>query len=167
MDALTGRILRGFLSVISGTMNCLLTGQHRGRGVFIGRPGGCRRRQKMKKKQGSRSIYKYNRRFWTAQSLAQTLESRVLLSATANSSPAQQQIAQIAQSMVEQPFVQVIKPTSGSVSPLATSPIGLTPSQVRGAYGLGQIGSSLITFGAVQGDGRGQTIAIIDAFDQP
>ncbi len=120
----------------------------------------------MKKKQGLRSILRSGYRPGAKASLAQALESRVLLSAAA-SSVTQQQIAQIAQTVVEQPFVQVVKPSSGSVSPLATSPVGLTPSQVRGAYGLGQVGSSLITFGAVQGDGTGQTIAIVDAFDQP
>jgi hypothetical protein len=48
-----------------------------------------------------------------------------------------------------------------------TSPIGLTPSQIRGAYGLGTYGSSPITFGSIQGDGSGQTIAIVDAYDDP
>ncbi len=46
-------------------------------------------------------------------------------------------------------------------------PTGLTPSQIRGAYGLGDYGSSPITFGSIQGDGSGQTIAIIDAYDDP
>ena len=39
---------------------------------------------------------------------------------------------------------------------------GLTPSQIRGAYGLDSI-----TFQDVQGDGAGQTIAIVDAYDDP
>jgi hypothetical protein len=43
---------------------------------------------------------------------------------------------------------------------------GLTPAEVRNAYGVG-----LITFGSsigpVAGDGTGQTIAIVDAFDDP
>ena len=39
---------------------------------------------------------------------------------------------------------------------------GLTPSQIRGAYGLDNI-----TFQGVQGDGAGQTIAIVDAYDDP
>jgi hypothetical protein len=42
-----------------------------------------------------------------------------------------------------------------------------TPDQMRGAYGLGPYGSSNIVFGGVQGDGSGQTIAIIDAYDDP
>ncbi len=43
-------------------------------------------------------------------------------------------------------------------------PAGLSPAQVRHAYGFDQI-----TFanGAVRGDGSGQTIAIVDAYDQP
>jgi hypothetical protein len=44
-------------------------------------------------------------------------------------------------------------------------------NQVRGAYGLGTYGSNGITggimFGSTQGDGAGETIAIIDAYDDP
>ena len=41
---------------------------------------------------------------------------------------------------------------------------GFTPAQIRQAYGFNQI-----TFenGTIQGDGTGQTIAIVDAYDQP
>jgi subtilase family serine protease len=39
---------------------------------------------------------------------------------------------------------------------------GYSPSQVRHAYGFDQI-----SFGSVAGDGTGQTIAIVDAFDAP
>jgi hypothetical protein len=39
---------------------------------------------------------------------------------------------------------------------------GYSPSQVRHGYGFDQV-----MFGSVQGDGTGQTIAIIDAYDQP
>src|SRR5437764_8196505 len=42
------------------------------------------------------------------------------------------------------------------------APVGLTPTQIRHAYGI-----DTILFGAVTGDGTGQTIAIIDAFDDP
>ncbi|HWE94194.1 MAG TPA: S53 family peptidase [Tepidisphaeraceae bacterium] len=42
-----------------------------------------------------------------------------------------------------------------------------TPDQMRGAYGLGPYGASSVAFGSVQGDGSGQTIAIIDAYDDP
>lgn len=46
----------------------------------------------------------------------------------------------------------------------SSTPSGLTPAQVRHAYGFDQV-----TFqnGTIKGDGTGQTIAIIDAFDDP
>src|SRR5208283_5767885 len=47
----------------------------------------------------------------------------------------------------------------------------LTPNQVRGAYGLGSFANGVvsngISFAGIQGDGRGQTIAIVDAYDYP
>jgi autotransporter-associated beta strand protein len=53
----------------------------------------------------------------------------------------------------------------------ATSPSGLTPNQIRGAYGLGTYsGGSIsggISFNGIAGDGTGQTIAIVDAYDLP
>src|SRR5258706_14007698 len=56
-----------------------------------------------------------------------------------------------------------IAPGAGQASPaISKSPIGLTPSQMRKAYGMDQI-----LFGNVQGTGAGQTIAIIDAYDSP
>ncbi|HEV3416195.1 MAG TPA: S53 family peptidase, partial [Pirellulales bacterium] len=57
----------------------------------------------------------------------------------------------------------VIQRHDGSSTPFSTSaPTGLTPTQIRHAYGFDQI-----TFGSVQGDGTGQTIALIDAYDSP
>ena len=63
----------------------------------------------------------------------------------------------------------VVSPTalllaSGGVGAAAGSglPAGLSPAQVRHAYGFDQI-----AFGSVQGDGSGQTIAIVDAYAQP
>src|SRR4051794_18148555 len=53
-------------------------------------------------------------------------------------------------------------PNPGAVVPLASSPVGLTPARVRHAYGLDRI-----KFGNVNGDGAGQTIAIVDAYDAP
>lgn len=44
----------------------------------------------------------------------------------------------------------------------STSPSGLTPSQMRQAYGM-----TNIQFGSIVGDGTGQTIAIVDAYDDP
>ena len=56
-----------------------------------------------------------------------------------------------------------------------TTPNGKTPAQVRDAYGLGAAGATAITYpvsfgsgsAAVAGDGSGQTIALIDAYDDP
>ena len=42
-----------------------------------------------------------------------------------------------------------------------------TPAKMRNAYGLGTVGSSPITFNGVQGDGTGQTIAIVEAGKDP
>ncbi len=49
------------------------------------------------------------------------------------------------------------------VGPLSgTSPVGYSPGQITQAYGFNQI-----SFNGVTGDGTGQTIAIIDAYNQP
>ena len=42
------------------------------------------------------------------------------------------------------------------------SPVGYLPDQIRAAYGIDNI-----LFGKIQGDGTGQTIAIVDAYDDP
>jgi subtilase family serine protease len=58
------------------------------------------------------------------------------------------------------PMVQLRTPVPHA-APL--TPEGLTPAQVRQAYGFNNI-----TFaGGIKGDGKGQTIAIIDAFSNP
>jgi subtilase family serine protease len=81
--------------------------------------------------------------------LLEHLESRELLSAT----PAR-------------PLTQpVFHPTIAEVAPQGSSSPsgrGYSPSQIRHAYGLDQV-----LFGSVQGDGSGQTIAIIDAYHSP
>jgi hypothetical protein len=49
------------------------------------------------------------------------------------------------------------------LTPAASAgPVGFTPSQIRHAYSFDQI-----RLGSVQGDGSGQTIAIVDAYDNP
>jgi hypothetical protein len=54
---------------------------------------------------------------------------------------------------------------NGTVVPLATSgPTGYTPAQIRHAYGFDQIAFS---GGTVAADGSGETIAIVDAYDDP
>ena len=45
---------------------------------------------------------------------------------------------------------------------LAIASSGFTPQQISTAYGIDQIG-----FGAIKGDGTGETIAIVDAYDDP
>jgi hypothetical protein len=58
----------------------------------------------------------------------------------------------------------VILPTGGSAGPLGSSgPTGYTPAQIRHAYGFDQIALP----GGVPADGRGTTIAIVDAYDDP
>jgi hypothetical protein len=52
---------------------------------------------------------------------------------------------------------------AGRAAPQSTpGPTGYTPAQVRHAYGFDQI-----NFGGAAGDGTGQTIAIVDAYDDP
>ena len=43
-------------------------------------------------------------------------------------------------------------------------PVGFAASQIRGAYGINQI---TFSNGTVTGDGTGQTIAIVDAYNDP
>ena len=61
---------------------------------------------------------------------------------------------------------------AGTSTPYGSAtPAGLSPNQIRGAYGLGSYTSGVlsngISFAGIQGDGRGQTIAIVDAYDYP
>lgn len=60
----------------------------------------------------------------------------------------------------------VAVPSSLSAAPLAAKAIlpGLTPSQVRQAYGLNQFG---FNGGTIAANGAGQTIAIVTAYDDP
>jgi hypothetical protein len=64
-----------------------------------------------------------------------------------------------------------LSPSNAAISLGSATPAGLTPNQIRGAYGLGSYTSGVlsqgISFDGVQGDGRGQTIAIVDAYDDP
>src|SRR5262245_57084772 len=60
---------------------------------------------------------------------------------------------------------ELFHPTVHEISPLcSSSPVGKghSPTQIRHGYGLDQV-----LFGSVQGDGSGQTIAIIDAYHSP
>src|SRR5208282_1780283 len=52
---------------------------------------------------------------------------------------------------------------AGQIAPFSsTAPTGFTPSQILGAYGI-----NAISLGSVVGNGAGQTIAIIDVYDDP
>jgi CARDB len=108
--------------------------------------------------------------------LLESLERRTLLSLAINGGallnsalPDSPQISektiQLAKTHYATPTAQLLANAQPDVG--TADPTGLTPSQIRGAYGLGDYGSSPITFGGIQGDGTGQTIAIIDAYDDP
>lgn len=57
----------------------------------------------------------------------------------------------------------ILEPTHGSASPFGSvGPTGLSPAQVRHAYGFDQV-----AFGGTAGTGAGATIAIVDAYDDP
>ena len=64
------------------------------------------------------------------------------------------------------PVARTFGPTvaGDSVGSAASSstPVGLTPAQICHAYGMDQV-----TFGAITGDGTGQTIAIVGAYNAP
>jgi subtilase family serine protease len=63
-----------------------------------------------------------------------------------------------------QPDYVLLPQTDGATPFSSPSPTGTTPAQIRQAYGFNQI-----TFnnGTVAGDGTGETIAIVDAYDDP
>ncbi len=77
--------------------------------------------------------------------LIETLEHRLLLSATASTT-----------------FILSSRGSSG-LTPSATSGVApIDPAQMRAAYGVSQI-----SFGGTAGTGAGQTIAIVDAYNDP
>jgi len=53
-------------------------------------------------------------------------------------------------------------PALSSLAVTRSTPVGLTPAQVLSAYGFNQI-----SFSGIKGTGAGQTIAIVDAYDDP
>jgi hypothetical protein len=91
--------------------------------------------------------------FFTA--IFETLEGRRLLSGVLPADPVLRPVSPIG-------YI----PGQGGFATLAQTG-GLSVAQVRGAYGLGQYGASTITFNGVQGDGAGQTIALVDAYNDP
>ncbi|WP_165232543.1 choice-of-anchor Q domain-containing protein [Aquisphaera insulae] len=58
--------------------------------------------------------------------------------------------------------VMVMGPAGKPIPLFSTSPTGYTPQQIRAAYGM-----DTVSFAGIKGDGAGQTIAIIDAYDNP
>jgi RTX calcium-binding nonapeptide repeat (4 copies)/Bacterial Ig-like domain (group 2) len=96
-----------------------------------------------------------------------TLENRVLLSAQHSVVPHSlgsadaSNAVHAAATIKARPAFVLDGSTEGQYSGGA-SPGGLTPSQIATAYGINDI-----TFGGVAGNGAGQTIAIVDAYDDP
>ena len=80
--------------------------------------------------------------------LVESLETRQLLSIAGTA----------ADQIVAQPSVYATPLVFNSI------PSGLSPSQVRQAYGLNAVS---FQGGAIAGDGSGQTIAIVSAYDDP
>ncbi len=60
-----------------------------------------------------------------------------------------------------QPTYVIFQPANGGPAQ-SQAPVGFTPDQVRTAYGINNI-----SFGGTTGDGTGQTIAIVDAYNDP
>jgi len=69
-------------------------------------------------------------------------------------------------SVAGSPLDQIVAQPSLTAAPLIfnSTPSGLSPSQVRQAYGLNSIS---FQGGAIAGNGSGQTIAIVSAYDDP
>ena len=78
--------------------------------------------------------------------LMEGLESRLLLSAAPLATP----------------NFLLYRAASGLRPAASTSQVGLTPSTIRQAYGIDQV-----FFGSIAGSGLGQTIAIVDAYNDP
>jgi subtilase family serine protease len=88
-------------------------------------------------------------KFRRAESWIELMEGRLLLSAA----PLHRPVAYPTYHLATQ---QGAKPAG------TTGPVGLTPQQISQAYGI-----NAVRFNGITGNGAGQTIAIIDAFDNP
>lgn len=84
----------------------------------------------------------------------ETLEDRLLLSATPVATPTFINNGRVSAPGTASPTI------SKAVQPDQVAP--LEPDQMEAAYGV-----NLITFGSIQGTGKGQTIAIVDAYNDP
>ena len=95
--------------------------------------------------------------------LVERIESRVLLSAATTAAALRDHMVHTTWVAYHPPGQALHPGSGGDIQPFATSsPTGLTPAQMRHAYGVDQI-----NFNGTVGDGTGQTIGIVDAFDQP
>ncbi len=79
----------------------------------------------------------------------ESLESRQYLSA----SPVE----------VATPDYVAMRPANGAAPQTTSGPTGMTPAEIRSAYGF----SSVTFAGGIAGTGAGTTIAIVDAYDDP
>ncbi len=99
-----------------------------------------------------RTLHKYQR-----QPLIEAIEPRLMLSAA---------LATVYTPVADPHYINPPHKAATKIThasfPGNPTPLGLTPAQVRGAYGL-----TTVNFNGITGDGDGQTIAIIDAYDDP
>ncbi|HEX3872399.1 MAG TPA: S8 family serine peptidase, partial [Pirellulales bacterium] len=70
----------------------------------------------------------------------------------------------VADAAVAVPDYVIVGQADGAAPDATSAPSGMTPTEMRDAYGV-----NLITFagGTIVGDGTGETIAIVDAYDDP
>ena len=102
-----------------------------------------------------------------SQCMVEPLEPRVLLSGSTTQLDGKLPFTYV----IYDPSTRApyVRPAASGVSPTdslpflsSSSPVGLIPSQIRAAYGINSI-----LMGSIVGDGTGQTIAVIDAYDDP
>lgn len=103
-----------------------------------------------------RTTFKRPRQFRTKHlASVERLESRSLLSITPVGA-GQMPLGGVQPASIMTPI------QNASVDPTATYVNGITPEQMRHAYGIDQV-----SFNGIVGDGSGQTIAIVDLYDDP
>ncbi len=84
----------------------------------------------------------------TREAVLEYLEDRTLLDGTAG--------------LINKPTFVIYHPNGGNAPNQTSGPTGFSPAQVRKAYGLDSI-----NINGVVGNGSGQTIALVDAYDWP
>lgn len=101
------------------------------------------------------------RRTRTAQLVLEPLETRLVpASPMLLKAPSQSSLS--APLAYVRPTFQLASPAEGGQPAASPGPTGISPAIMRQGYGIDQV-----MFGSVTGDGTGQTIAIVDAYDQP